>query len=206
MPILLIKRILARYPADSPIAVVAPFHPSQCIAAESRELPVTSPLAFKRKQDVFEFEMPQKRRKLSVDEQATTVVAVEEPWLTFEDVGSDYVKLLEHRWKASTTEFDAAFAQRKATQAKTNLLQCEKALCDKFVQKAQAELKAKERELQAVTEKDKQAMATLTSSFADARAITDEWASWQGKSIDKLMLLERVASKGSHRVARVSDK
>lgn len=206
MPILLIKRILACYRYGSPAALVAPFLPSQCITAKTLELSVASPVASKRKQDVVEFASPQKRRRLSVDEQVAPTVAVEKAWLTCEDMGFDYVKLMDHCWKASASEFDAAFAQRKAAQEKANLLLYEKALYEKVVEKARAELKAKEQELQAVTEKKKQAMATLTSSFAEAQAIADEWARWQDNGIDKLAPLERVASKGSHHVARVSDK
>lgn len=36
--------------------------------------------------------MPQKKRKVSVKEQVTNAVAVVEPWMACEDVGSDYVK------------------------------------------------------------------------------------------------------------------
>lgn len=205
MPILLVKRILARYRAANSTAVVAPF---QCFAAESRDelpvdapsplvrnkrkqdygfefetrklLPVESPqLVRKRKTDGFTFDMPQKKHKVSVEEQVTTAVAVEEPWMTCEDVGSNYVKWLEHRWKVSTAKYEVSLALRKAALTKANLLQCEKALCEKVVQKAQAALKGKEQELQAVIGKDAQVMETIIGSFLEAQAISVEWARWR---------------------------
>jgi hypothetical protein len=88
--------------------------------------------------------MPQKKRKVSVKEQMTNAVAAEEPWMACEDVGSDFVKWLAHRWKVSTAECETILALHKAALAKTNLLQCEKDLGEKIVQRAEAALKGKE--------------------------------------------------------------
>ena len=89
-------------------------------------------------------DMPQKKRKVSVKEQVTNAVVVEEPWMACEDVGSDYVKWLAHRRKVSTAECETILALHKAALPNTNLLQREKDLGEKIVQRAEAALKGKE--------------------------------------------------------------